>query len=165
MAFHEYELQSEWRVRARLEEVAELVAEGVADPRALVRYWPEANVDYRVLEWGHSCGLHRVLEAHTKGFLPYRLRWRITIVVAEFPRRYRMVTEGDLAGTGTWTIDPDGDDVVVRFDWRVRAEKPLLRFLSVLLRPLFAANHRWAMARGERVLRRELARRRSAAAA
>jgi hypothetical protein len=50
--------------------------------------------------------------------------------------------------------------VDIMFDWRIRAEKPLLRWLSFVLKPLFEANHRWAMARGEECLVRELARRR-----
>ncbi|MDA0256552.1 MAG: hypothetical protein O3C25_02265 [Chloroflexi bacterium] len=49
--------------------------------------------------------------------------------------------------------------MLLSYDWRVRAEKLLLRRLSWLLRPLFAWNHRWAMAQGERSLRRELERR------
>jgi len=52
--------------------------------------------------------------------------------------------------------------VNLTYDWRIRAEKPLLRWLSPLLKPLFAANHRWAMAQGERSLARELARRAAA---
>jgi hypothetical protein len=32
-----------------------------------------------------------------------------------------------------------------------------LRYLSFLFKPFFSANHRWAMARGEESLRRELA--------
>ena len=39
------------------------------------------------------------------------------------------------------------------------ADKPLLRTLTPVLRPLFAANHHWAMAKGEESLRLELARR------
>ena len=38
--------------------------------------------------------------------------------------------------------------------------KPLLRRLSWLLKPVFAANHHWAMARGEESLALELRRRR-----
>ena len=42
---------------------------------------------------------------------------------------------------------PDGPEVEIVYDWRVRAAKPLLQQLSWLLKPVFAANHRWAMAR------------------
>jgi hypothetical protein len=51
--------------------------------------------------------------------------------------------------------------VDVTYDWRSRARKPILRSLSWLLKPVFAANHRWAMARGERSLALELQRRRA----
>jgi hypothetical protein len=49
--------------------------------------------------------------------------------------------------------------VHVTFDWSIRAEKPLLQYLSFLLKHVFEANHRWAMAQGERCLKRELSRR------
>lgn len=45
--------------------------------------------------------------------------------------------------------------------WRVSAAKPLLRYLSFLLKPVFAANHRWAMKKGEESLRIEIARRKA----
>jgi hypothetical protein len=41
------------------------------------------------------------------------------------------------------------------------AEKPIVRRLSFLLKPLFERNHRWAMARGEESLKLELLRRRA----
>lgn len=53
----------------------------------------------------------------------------------------------------------DGAFVDISYDWRISAEKPLLRRLSFLLKPIFAANHRWAMARGEESLVLELRRR------
>ena len=58
-----------------------------------------------------------------------------------------------------------GRFVDITYDWRLRAEKPLLRRLSFLLKPLFASNHRWAMAQGEQSLRLELLRRRATSAA
>jgi hypothetical protein len=35
----------------------------------------------------------------------------------------------------------------VRFDWTVRAARPLLRILTPFLRPVLRANHNWAIAR------------------
>jgi hypothetical protein len=49
----------------------------------------------------------------------------------------------------------------VSYDWNIRAAKPLLRYLSPLLKPVFAANHHWAMRMGEISLKLELARRRA----
>ena len=65
---------------------------------------------------------------------------------------------GDFDGTGRWTFEQDGAFVNITYDWNIRAEKPLLRYLSFLMKPIFAANHRWAMAQGEACLRQELAR-------
>jgi len=47
--------------------------------------------------------------------------------------------------------------------WQVLVERPILRFLSPLLRPTFAWNHRWTTPRGEAGLRRYLAERHAAA--
>jgi hypothetical protein len=48
----------------------------------------------------------------------------------------------------------------VRFDWNIVAEKPLLKYLSFLMKPIFRANHEWAMRRGQESLAREIERRR-----
>ena len=54
---------------------------------------------------------------------------------------------------------------VSHYDWKIRADKPLLRRLSFALKPIFSANHHWAMRKGEESLRLELARRRATTAA
>ena len=70
-----------------------------------------------------------------------------------------MRASGDFEGEGRWSLTQDGLYTDVTYHWSIEANKPLLRYLSFLLRPLFAANHHWAMARGEESLERELARR------
>ena len=49
----------------------------------------------------------------------------------------------------------------ITYDWRIAATKPLLRIGTPVFRPIFGANHRWAMARGEQSLDLELRRRRA----
>ena len=48
---------------------------------------------------------------------------------------------------------------LVTYDWLVIAEKGILKTLSAIMKPIFSANHHWAMARGEESLKLELARR------
>ncbi|MGZ3610536.1 MAG: SRPBCC family protein, partial [Ktedonobacteraceae bacterium] len=48
--------------------------------------------------------------------------------------------------------------VNITYDWKIKAEKPLLRYFSFIMKPFFSANHRWAMAKGEESLKLELAR-------
>ena len=69
-----------------------------------------------------------------------------------------MTASGDFVGRGIWSIVPDGDFVDISFDWKLSAEKPLLRYLSFLLKPAFEANHRWAMDQGLHDLELEIAR-------
>ena len=45
-------------------------------------------------------------------------------------------------GRGLWTFAQHAGLVLVTFHWSIRAEKPLLRYLSFLLKPIFEANHR-----------------------
>ena len=95
----------------------------------------------------------------TRGWLPYKLRWESCCTESEPPRRLAITASGDFNGVGVWTLEQDGGFVNATFDWRLTADKPLLRYLSFLFKPIFAANHRWAMARGEESLKRELVRR------
>ena len=84
------------------------------------------------------------------------------IVERRRPHGFSIEAAGDFVGRGIWSFHEHSDSLDIEFDWRLRAEKPLLKHLSFLLKPLFRWNHRWAMVRGEHGLRRELIRRRSA---
>ncbi|HLK22360.1 MAG TPA: hypothetical protein VKT81_25610, partial [Bryobacteraceae bacterium] len=100
-----------------------------------------------------------VVELHTKGWLPYTLHWFFRVTENRRPFGFSLEAWGDFEGTGVWTFVQDGRFVNITYDWKIRAEKPLLRYLSFLLKPIFSANHRWAMARGEESLVAELGRR------
>jgi hypothetical protein len=91
-----------------------------------------------------------------KGFLPYTLRWESCTIDANRPHRLEIRATGDFNGRGIWTLHQKGPLVEADSDWKLTAEKPLIRYLSSLFKPLFSANHRWAMAKGEQGLTREL---------
>jgi hypothetical protein len=97
----------------------------------------------------------------TKGWLPYTLRWEFQVVESRYPYGFTIAATGDFDGRGVWRFEQVGRFVDLTYDWRLSADKPLLKYLSFALRPLFEANHRWAMARGEESLRLELLRRRA----
>ena len=110
-------------------------------------------------------GLGRRIALVTKGWLPYTIRWEFVVVESGYPYGFVIAATGDFDGRGAWRFEQAGPFVDITYDWRLRAEKPLLRRLSFLLKPLFASNHRWAMAQGEQSLRLELIRRRATSAA
>jgi hypothetical protein len=153
----DYEFRTVWRVAGTLGEVQAVLGDGAA----LARWWPAVYLDVRTLQEGGPDGLGSVLDLHTKGWLPYTLRWTLRITEPITDEGFALTATGDLTGTGRWTFEQDGPEVVITYDWQVSADKPLLRRLTWLLRPVFAANHRWAMARGEESLRLELRRRRT----
>jgi hypothetical protein len=152
---NEYVFVTQWRVEATIEEVSEIIHDGPG----LARWWPSVYLETRQIVAGNSVGEGGVVELFTKGWLPYTLRWRLRVTESRYPHGFSLEASGDLVGSGVWTFVQDGRFADVRYDWRVRADKPLLRYGSMILKPLFAANHRWAMARGEESLRLELLRR------
>jgi hypothetical protein len=154
----EYRFVSEWSALGTVHEVSDVLS----DARELPRWWPSTYLEADVLEEGDERGVGKRVRLHTKGWLPYTLRWEFEVTESRNPHGFSIAASGDLTGEGTWTFDQSGAWTKVVYDWRVRADKPLLAVLSPVLRPLFEANHRWAMARGEESLELELARRRAA---
>ena len=65
---------------------------------------------------------------------------------------------GDFVGRGIWTFTQEGPMCKIVYDWKIEAEKPLLKYLSFLFKPIFSANHHWAMAKGLESLKLELRR-------
>jgi hypothetical protein len=154
---NEYHFISHWRVEATCGEVADILG----DPLALVEWWPSVYLAVEQIAPARPDGTGRRVRLLTKGWLPYTLRWEFEVVESRYPYGFTLVATGDFEGRGVWTFVQDGPFVDITYDWRISAEKPLLRTLSFALKPLFAANHRWAMAQGEASLALELARRRA----
>jgi hypothetical protein len=146
MPLNDYHFVTDWRVRGTVAQVLEILG----DPLDLPRWWPDVYLSVTKLVDG-------TYELHTKGFLPYTLRWRFR-VTEERADGFALDAFGDFVGHGDWRLQQQGEEVHIVYDWRIRAEKPLLRLFSPILKPIFAANHRWAMRKGEESLTRELAR-------
>jgi Polyketide cyclase / dehydrase and lipid transport len=153
----DYEFRTVWRVAGTVDEVRDVLADGSSLPR----WWPAVYLSIDIVREGDESGLGGEIALFTKGWLPYTLRWTLRVTEPITTTGYALTADGDLIGTGRWTFEQDGPETVITYDWCVSASKPLLRRLTWLLRPMFAANHRWAMARGEESLRLELRRRRA----
>ena len=153
----QYHFITRWRVEGTCGEVADVLG----DPLAFPRWWPSVYLDVHQVEPPDARGLGRRVSIWSKGFLPYTIRWESGTTESRYPHGFTVVARGDFDGRGVWTFEQNGPFVDITYDWRLRAEKPLLRNLSFLLKPLFEANHRWAMAQGEDSLKLELLRRRA----
>jgi hypothetical protein len=147
----QYHFISRWRFQAAAEDVFAILNEPLEYPR----WWPSVWLAAREIAPGRV----RML---TRGWLPYKLRWNAQTEGTQPPQRLAVRASGDFTGKGVWSIVQDGEYADVTFDWQMTAKKPLLRYLSFVLRPAFEANHRWAMEQGRKSLELELARYRAA---
>jgi len=134
----EYVFVDEWDVDAPQERVFD----ALADARTYPDWWTPIYKEVR------SDGPPEVGRASTQRFsakLPYTLETVSTIDSMERPNAFEVDVVGDLRGHGAWTFEPRDGKVHVRFDWRVHADRALLRYLTPLLRPVFRWNHNEAI--------------------
>jgi hypothetical protein len=152
-----YHFITHWQVEATCEEVYNTLR----DTADLPRWWPSVYLDVAVREKGDKNGLGKVVELYTKGWLPYALKWqfRVTDVNQETFSGYALEAFGDLVGSGVWTFEQEDKMCNITYNWKIEANKPILKYLSFLLKPLFSANHHWAMQKGFESLKLELNRR------
>jgi hypothetical protein len=155
MTHNGYHFSTHWRVQGTITEIVEILR----DAPDLVRWWPAVYLDVQEVEPGGKNGVGKVVQLFTTGWLPYTLQWQFRMVESNAPHGFTLEAWGDLTGRGVWQLVQDGEWADIYYDWRVQADKPLLRTFSFIMKPLFSANHHWAMAMGEKSLKLELARR------
>lgn len=134
----EYVFIDEWEVDAPQERVFD----ALADTRTYPEWWTPI---YREVQSDGPPEVGRESRQKFKANLPYTLSTVSTIVEMDRPRSFAVDVVGDLRGRGVWTLTPRDGTVHVRFDWRVLADRALLRVLTPVLRPLFRWNHNVAI--------------------
>ena len=137
----EYLFIDEWDVAAPIEQVFD----ALADARTYPDWWKPV---YKEVEADGPPEVGAVARHYFQGRLPYKLRTTARITRYERPTVVESEVEGDLRGHGIWTLTRADGRVHVRFDWRVYADRPLLRYLTLVLRPALRWNHNWAIKRG-----------------
>jgi len=157
MSTTDYHFIDKWRVEGEVKEVADIIEDALSLPR----WWPAVYFEVKVIEPGGEGGIGKLIELRAGGWLPYTLLIKFRTVESNYPYGFKMEANGDLEGTGIWIFEQDGDHVNVTYDWTISANKPIIRQLSFLLKPIFRSNHNWTMKRGEESLKLELLRRRA----
>ena len=134
----EYVFIDEWDVDAPQERVFD----ALADARTYPEWWTPI---YKEVEAEGPIEVGHVSRQKFKAKLPYTLTTESKLTAIDRPNRFEVDVDGDLRGHGIWTLTPRDGKVHVRFDWRVHADRALLRVLTPLLRPLFRWNHNEAI--------------------
>ena len=150
----DYHFITHWRTEGEIHDVYHTLSEPLHYPD----WWKGPQLRVTEIEPADEGGLNQIVQFEIKGWLPYTLRWQFKGTEFNPPHGFTSQASGDLVGSGVWLLKQDSRWVDITFDWNVRAEKPLLRRCSFFLRPIFALNHDWVMAKLKEGLRLELAR-------
>lgn len=147
-----YYFLDEWLLPAPVEEVWPTIVNGADYPT----WWGMVYDKVESLNGlaGDQVGAKAAVQAH--GRLPYTIRFTSEVTAVIAPTMLSLKAYGDLTGTGCWRLTPTAEGTRVTFEWIVQADKPLLRLLSPLVKPMLAENHRWTMRQGEAALRKLL---------
>jgi uncharacterized protein YndB with AHSA1/START domain len=118
--------------------------------------WWRAVEKVEVLNEGGVAGLGAYRRFTWRTALPYAITFnmRVTRIVPLALIEGR--ADGELDGTGRWTLTPANGGTDVRYDWIVDVTKPWMRALAPVLRPVFAWNHDKVMQWGYEGLQRRL---------
>ena len=98
-----YRFVTNWQVEASCEDVSDVLE----DTDRIAGWWPSVYRECTIEERGGTHALGRRVAVTTKGFLPYLIHWRFTVVEVNYPYGSRIVADGDLEGEGRWVLRPD----------------------------------------------------------
>jgi uncharacterized protein YndB with AHSA1/START domain len=136
----DYHYVSTWRLQAPIEQVWTALTDLEHLPA-----WYSGVQEARELAPGDAQGVGRRIRYVIKGRLPLRLAFEATTTRSVPPRDQELRAEGELAGTGRWLLERQGEITTVRYHWDVRTTRPWMNLLAPVARPIFAWNSRGVM--------------------
>jgi uncharacterized protein YndB with AHSA1/START domain len=149
---NEFVLTTRWVVAAPIDSVWRVLH----DVQAWPSWWRYVRA-VRVLQRGDADGVGARRRFVWATRLPYDIAFDMRTTRVERPRLLEGEASGDLNGSGRWQLRRARGGTLLRYEWRVRADKAWMRWLAPLLRPVFVWNHNAVMRAGEAGLRRLLA--------
>jgi hypothetical protein len=136
----DYHYVSTWQLQAPIQQVWAALNDLEHLPT-----WYRGVQEARELAPGDAQGVGRRVRYVIKGRLPLRLAFEATTTRSLPPRDQELRAEGELAGTGRWSLDQHGDITIARYTWEVRTTRPWMNLLAPLARPVFTWNSRGVM--------------------
>jgi hypothetical protein len=109
--------------------------------------WPRCRIRLATQELvpGDTQGVGRRVRYVIKGRLPLRLAFDATTTRSAPPRDQELQAEGELAGTGRWSLTQQGEVTTVRYTWDVRTTRLWMNLLAPIARPIFTWNSKGVM--------------------
>jgi carbon monoxide dehydrogenase subunit G len=136
----DYHYVSSWQLQAPIEQVWAAITDLEHLPA-----WYTGVQEARELAPGDAQGVGTRVRYLMKGRLPLRLAFEATVTRVVVPRELELRAEGELAGTGRWSLEQHGEITTARYTWDVRTTKPWMNLVAPIARPLFTWNSRGVM--------------------
>jgi hypothetical protein len=136
----DYHYVSTWQLQAPIEQVWAALSDLEHLPT-----WYTGVQEARELAPGDADGVGRRIRYVIKGRLPMRLAFEGTTIRSVPPREQELQAEGELAGSGRWSLEQQGEITTARYTWDVRTTRPWMNLLAPLARPLFTWNSKGVM--------------------
>jgi Polyketide cyclase / dehydrase and lipid transport len=139
-----YHFEDHWKIWHPIDAVWDVLATPINFPD----WWQGVYLQATALD-----SAERHVAVLTKGWLPYKLRWKIETIRMEKPNLIEFRASGDFStDSSKWLLRAEGSATLITLDWNPKVEKPIVKLLSPVLKPVFEWNHHWAMNRGEKQL-------------
>jgi uncharacterized protein YndB with AHSA1/START domain len=136
----DYHYVSTWQLQAPIEQVWTAITDLEHLPA-----WYSGVQEAQELAPGDAQGIGRRVRYVIKGRLPLRLAFEATVTRSVPPRDQELRAEGELAGTGRWSLEQQGEVTTARYTWDVRTTRPWMNLLAPVARPIFAWNSKGVM--------------------
>ena len=141
-----YHFEDHWYVPFPIDEVWEVLSQ----PKKFPVWWKRVYLSAQPLDNVDQPRVGARIAVVAKGWLPYKLRFTIETTKLEKPELIEFKASGDFStGASRWILRPNGSGTDVVLDWNPVVEKPVVKFFSPILKPLFRWNHAWTMKLGE----------------
>ncbi len=146
MAANTYKFVDHWHIPYQME----IVWEALSLPEEYPTWWRGVYLSAEPLVDTGSAGAGRRIAIVARGWLPYRLSFTIETFNLQKPHLIEFRASGDfVTDASRWVLKSNGNGTNVTLEWNPRVEKPIVKFLSLILKPIFRWNHHWTMRRGE----------------
>lgn len=144
MPLNSYVFQEHWIIPAQRSAVYRVLSDG----KLLPEWWRGVYLESTPLN-GSEVRVGARSRAVLRGALPYRVRCELEATELVQDEVVEVAAHGEFEGCWRATLSDVPEGTRVDINWSVSAQKPIIRYLSPVMKPLFAWNHNWAKKRGE----------------
>lgn len=155
---YSFEINSCWDIDVNISELDFVIDE----PRLITNWWAAVFLKVEILGGSYYSDEGLKVRLWTKGLMPHSFKFLARVFHDKTKNQVMVKTDGDFNGIGTISISPIGrNQSQIHINWRTCVNNHYLYPLMMLVKPIFIANHKWAMRRGEQGIKQELLHRKS----